>query len=91
MIAWPLCVVNGRVTGDTDINPVRLVAIDSIRTTGRESEFHQREVGSQPSREVVAHGPGRRTTRQAAPLDQVVVGQPTIDAAKHGAGKPYII
>lgn len=26
-IAWPLCVVNGRVTGDTDINPVRLVAI----------------------------------------------------------------
>ena len=27
IIAWPLCVVNGRVTGDTDINPVRLVAI----------------------------------------------------------------
>jgi uncharacterized oligopeptide transporter (OPT) family protein len=27
LIAWPLCVVNGRVTGDTDINPVRLVAI----------------------------------------------------------------
>jgi|GEM_PF-1620463 len=27
VIAWPLCVVNGRVTGDTDINPVRLVAI----------------------------------------------------------------
>ena len=26
-IAWPLCVMNGRVTGDTDINPVRLVAI----------------------------------------------------------------
>jgi uncharacterized oligopeptide transporter (OPT) family protein len=26
-IAWPLCVVNGRVAGDTDINPVRLVAI----------------------------------------------------------------
>ncbi len=26
-IAWPLCLVNGRVTGDTDINPVRLVAI----------------------------------------------------------------
>ncbi|MFT4543087.1 MAG: putative oligopeptide transporter (OPT) family protein [Planctomycetota bacterium] len=26
-IAWPLCVVNGRVTGDTDINPVRLLAI----------------------------------------------------------------
>lgn len=26
-IAWPLCIVNGRVTGDTDINPVRLVAI----------------------------------------------------------------
>ena len=26
-IAWPLCVVNGRVTGDTDINPVRLVAV----------------------------------------------------------------
>jgi uncharacterized oligopeptide transporter (OPT) family protein len=27
MIAWPLCIVNGRVAGDTDINPVRLVAI----------------------------------------------------------------
>ena len=27
LIAWPLCVMNGRVTGDTDINPVRLVAI----------------------------------------------------------------
>lgn len=27
VIAFPLCVVNGRVTGDTDINPVRLVAI----------------------------------------------------------------
>ena len=27
IIAWPLCVVNGRVAGDTDINPVRLVAI----------------------------------------------------------------
>ena len=27
VIAWPLCIVNGRVTGDTDINPVRLVAI----------------------------------------------------------------
>ena len=27
VIALPLCVVNGRVTGDTDINPVRLVAI----------------------------------------------------------------
>ena len=27
LIAWPLCVVNGRVTGDTDINPVRLVAV----------------------------------------------------------------
>ena len=26
-IAWPLCVVNGRVTGETDINPVRLLAI----------------------------------------------------------------
>jgi len=26
-IAIPLCVVNGRVAGDTDINPVRLVAI----------------------------------------------------------------
>ncbi|QDV06141.1 OPT oligopeptide transporter protein [Planctomycetes bacterium Poly30] len=26
-VAWPMCVVNGRVTGDTDINPVRLVAI----------------------------------------------------------------
>lgn len=26
-ISWPLCVMNGRVTGDTDINPVRLVAI----------------------------------------------------------------
>jgi uncharacterized oligopeptide transporter (OPT) family protein len=26
-VAWPLCVMNGRVTGDTDINPVRLVAI----------------------------------------------------------------
>lgn len=26
-IAWPLCIMNGRVTGDTDINPVRLVAI----------------------------------------------------------------
>lgn len=27
VIALPLCVVNGRVAGDTDINPVRLVAI----------------------------------------------------------------
>ncbi len=27
LVAWPLCVMNGRVTGDTDINPVRLVAI----------------------------------------------------------------
>jgi uncharacterized oligopeptide transporter (OPT) family protein len=27
VIAWPLCIVNGRVAGDTDINPVRLVAI----------------------------------------------------------------
>jgi uncharacterized oligopeptide transporter (OPT) family protein len=27
IIAWPLCIVNGRVSGDTDINPVRLVAI----------------------------------------------------------------
>lgn len=26
-VAWPLCIVNGRVAGDTDINPVRLVAI----------------------------------------------------------------
>ncbi|MEM9382877.1 MAG: OPT/YSL family transporter [Planctomycetota bacterium] len=26
-VAWPMCVVNGRVAGDTDINPVRLVAI----------------------------------------------------------------
>jgi len=26
-IAWPMCIVNGRVTGDTDINPVRLVAV----------------------------------------------------------------
>ncbi|MCB9899596.1 MAG: OPT/YSL family transporter [Planctomycetes bacterium] len=26
-VAWPLCMVNGRVTGDTDINPIRLVAI----------------------------------------------------------------
>ncbi len=26
-VAFPLCVVNGRVAGDTDINPVRLVAI----------------------------------------------------------------
>ena len=26
-VAWPLCIMNGRVTGDTDINPVRLVAI----------------------------------------------------------------
>jgi uncharacterized oligopeptide transporter (OPT) family protein len=27
VVAFPLCVINGRVTGDTDINPVRLVAI----------------------------------------------------------------
>ncbi len=27
LLAWPLCVINGRVAGDTDINPVRLVAI----------------------------------------------------------------
>lgn len=27
IIAWPLCIVNGRVTGETDINPVRLVAV----------------------------------------------------------------
>ena len=26
-ISWPLCIINGRVMGDTDINPVRLVAI----------------------------------------------------------------
>ena len=26
-LSWPLCIMNGRVTGDTDINPVRLVAI----------------------------------------------------------------
>jgi uncharacterized oligopeptide transporter (OPT) family protein len=26
-VAWPLCIMNGRVTGDTDINPVRLVAV----------------------------------------------------------------
>lgn len=26
-VSWPLCVMNGRVTGDTDINPVRLVAV----------------------------------------------------------------
>lgn len=26
-VSWPLCVMNGRVTGETDINPVRLVAI----------------------------------------------------------------
>ncbi|MEX1024448.1 MAG: OPT/YSL family transporter [Planctomycetota bacterium] len=26
-VAWPMCIVNGRVAGDTDINPVRLVAI----------------------------------------------------------------
>lgn len=26
-LAWPLCVMNGRITADTDINPVRLVAI----------------------------------------------------------------
>jgi uncharacterized oligopeptide transporter (OPT) family protein len=26
-VAFPLCIVNGRVNGDTDINPVRLVAI----------------------------------------------------------------
>ncbi|MEZ4366839.1 MAG: OPT/YSL family transporter [Kofleriaceae bacterium] len=26
-IAWPLCIMNGRVQGETDINPVRLVAI----------------------------------------------------------------
>ncbi len=27
MLAWPMCVMNGRITADTDINPVRLVAI----------------------------------------------------------------
>ena len=27
MLSWPLCVMNGRITADTDINPVRLVAI----------------------------------------------------------------
>jgi uncharacterized oligopeptide transporter (OPT) family protein len=27
IVAIPLCVINGRVTGDTDINPIRLVAI----------------------------------------------------------------
>jgi uncharacterized oligopeptide transporter (OPT) family protein len=26
-VAWPLCIVNGRVAGETDINPVRLVAV----------------------------------------------------------------
>lgn len=26
-LAWPLCVMNGRITADTDVNPVRLVAI----------------------------------------------------------------
>ena len=27
IISWPLCIMNGRVAGDTDINPVRLVAV----------------------------------------------------------------
>jgi uncharacterized oligopeptide transporter (OPT) family protein len=27
MVAWPLCVMNGRVTGDTDINPLPLLAV----------------------------------------------------------------
>ncbi|HTM21899.1 MAG TPA: OPT/YSL family transporter [Kofleriaceae bacterium] len=27
VLAFPMCVVNGRVNGDTDINPIRLVAI----------------------------------------------------------------
>jgi len=27
LVAWPLCIVNGRVAGETDINPVRLVAV----------------------------------------------------------------
>ena len=27
VVAWPMCIVNGRVNGDTDINPVRLVAV----------------------------------------------------------------
>ncbi len=29
-VAIPLCIINGRVTGETDINPVRLVAIAMI-------------------------------------------------------------
>jgi uncharacterized oligopeptide transporter (OPT) family protein len=27
LVAWPMCIVNGRVNGDTDINPVRLLAV----------------------------------------------------------------
>jgi uncharacterized oligopeptide transporter (OPT) family protein len=27
MVAWPLCIMNGRVTGDTDINPLPLLAV----------------------------------------------------------------
>ena len=32
IVAWPMCVVNGRVNGDTDINPVRLVAVVILAT-----------------------------------------------------------
>jgi uncharacterized oligopeptide transporter (OPT) family protein len=32
IVAWPMCVVNGRVNGDTDINPVRLVAVVLLAT-----------------------------------------------------------
>jgi uncharacterized oligopeptide transporter (OPT) family protein len=32
LVAWPMCIVNGRVNGDTDINPVRLVAVVLLAT-----------------------------------------------------------
>src|SRR4030095_890705 len=32
VVAWPMCIVNGRVNGDTDINPVRLVAVVLLAT-----------------------------------------------------------
>lgn len=32
LVAWPMCIVNGRVNGDTDINPVRLLAVVILAT-----------------------------------------------------------
>ena len=55
IIAWPLCIVNGRVTGETDINPVRLVAI--VLLSGFFLDDHR-----SVRRHVARHGRCRRHT-----------------------------